>query len=106
MANNENVLLTNKHLLICIDNDNDNDNIDCPYKMEYNYIKKNFCGIILSNHDELNTYFTNNNIIHGTFDDVIIYLCGNIKQIYEEVLTYYDYYYNSLNTQIVGPSAN
>ena len=65
----ENTLLTKKHILLCID-----DQIlrlDEKLKIELKYIKDNFCGLILSDVNDL--------LISDDKDDVIIYFCGDIE---------------------------
>lgn len=49
--NIENQLLTNKHYFICIE-EQLNDFID-EYLTEIEFIKKNFCGIVLNNCNDL-----------------------------------------------------
>lgn len=58
----ENVLISNKHVLLCIDTKSNNPELD--------YIKNNFCGLVVS---DLNNFVCS--------PDAIIYLCGNIAQI-------------------------
>lgn len=72
----ENVLHTQKHILICFDDEL----MNCPgiFCQEYQNIKKNFCGIV-SNMDHIA------NIIFKS--DIIIYLCGRIEQNYEKIIT-------------------
>lgn len=74
MSENENMLLKNKHLLIC--HGEELVNLNEIYSKEFDYIKKNFCGIVLSIEDLNNK----NNI-----SDVILYLCGDIGQIYDTI---------------------
>lgn len=62
MSGKENVLLTNKHILLCLES------IKNP---ELDYIKKNFCGAISTD-------------IKDISPDKIVYLYGNIGKIYEK----------------------
>jgi len=64
----ENILLTNKHILVCLDYKSELLS-DKEYDKEYEYIKKNFCGIVLTDTSDLDNYT----------DDTIIYICGNIE---------------------------
>ena len=67
MADKENTIV-NKHLLVCFEN---------QPSVELDYIKNNFCGIVLSDVDNINKYLVQPN--------TIIYLCGNIKYIYDNI---------------------
>lgn len=69
----ENILLTNKHILLC--------NLEqieksAPIHFTFNaneleYIKKNFCGLVLSNTNEINNL--------KILPDTDIYICGDIQ---------------------------
>lgn len=61
----ENTLLTNKHIFVCLEYKS-----DLLYDKEYEYIKKNFCGIVLKDTTDIDNYA----------DDIIIYICGNIEK--------------------------
>jgi len=69
----ENTLVDNKHALICIDD----------YLIELNevhhkeleYVKNNFCGIVISNAECLHNHIFSPN--------TIVYLCGNIDKTYQ-----------------------
>lgn len=73
MTEKENVLIQNKHILICIDEQISD--LNPSYGKELEYIKRNFCGVVFSNMDNFNEYMC--------LQDTIIYLCGNIGKIYE-----------------------
>jgi hypothetical protein len=62
----ENVLLTNKHILIV----EDNLVVSSALQNEFNYIKKNFCGTVTSDR------------AYTILSDTVVYLCGNIEKIY------------------------
>src|SRR5579872_3978769 len=65
MQYQENSLIINKHILLCINNDTNPELI---------YLKKNFCGIV---NDTLDLdIFTS---------EKIIYMCGNIGSIYNKI---------------------
>lgn len=66
--NIENQLLTNKHYFICVE-EQFNNFID-EYLTEIEFIKKNFCGIVLNNLNELEKCDLNS----------IFYLCGDITE--------------------------
>lgn len=68
MEYKENVLLKDKHILICLEEDNDNTNANLYY------LKTNFCGKVLTEIDK--------NLITP---NRIIYLCGNINKIYDTI---------------------
>ena len=70
MTEKENSLLQDKHILICLDVEKKD-----ATNTHFNYLKNNFCGIILTEID--NSFLPES--------DVIIYLCGNINQIYDTV---------------------
>jgi hypothetical protein len=63
----ENRLLTDKHVLICLEQTE----LASPTELEY--VKSNFCGIVLADVGGLNSYA----------EDTIVYLCGNIRRLYE-----------------------
>jgi hypothetical protein len=73
----ENILLTNKHILICIEKYLIN--LDEQHNREFEYVKNNFCGIVLTT-----DILENSNGSHIFEPNVIIYLCGDIEQIYEQ----------------------
>jgi hypothetical protein len=70
MTEKENTLLTNKHILISIDEQSTDQ--DQVYGKELQYIKNNFCGIVLSDTASLTRY--------DCSQDVIIYLSGNVEK--------------------------
>ena len=57
----ENVLLKNKHILICIGENDKIQNRNKLYASEYEYIKQNFCGIVLSEEDSIDSYLSGTN---------------------------------------------
>src|SRR5437016_13493927 len=63
MSNKENVLIKNKHILLCFGKENINN-------IEFDYLKNNFCGVVL---EEINDY----NIFSSS---KIVYLCGNLNK--------------------------
>jgi len=70
MLSQENVLLTKKHILICLNNENtDNDN------KELDYLKHNFCGIVLTDIVDICRFSL----------DKIVYLCGNIQHTFDKI---------------------
>ncbi len=70
----ENILITDKHVLICLGT--------FSVDPELEYLKKNFCGIVLT--DDINSIVTAKNI----------YLCGNIGKLNESTInTCYDIVY-------------
>src|SRR5437870_4697827 len=73
MVQSENILLTKKHILIL--GKYKNLNIDSEYVKELEYIKKNFCGLVICNFESINQ------ISKHLRDDTILYLCGNIEEI-------------------------
>ena len=94
MTEKENTLLTNKHILLCLDEDMKYNEsvenfryIEQHYVKELENIKKNFCGIVYSDTES----FTK----HIYQPDTIIYMCGNIKKIIDE------YYKNVLKVNNV-----
>ena len=92
MSETENTLLTNKHILLCIDEDI-KDVIGVEKFIEHHdvkeleYIKKNFCGIVYTDIKS----FTK----HIYQPDTIIYVCGDIYKIIKE------YYKNILKVNNV-----
>ena len=66
----ENILIKNKHILICIDEQLSN--INSEHADEVNYIKKYFCGNIITDLNSFDKFVPEPN--------TIIYICGNIKQ--------------------------
>jgi hypothetical protein len=71
----KNVLDTHKHILVCIDEQLVNVNVKEFYKKQIDYLKENFCGIIISDIE----IFNNTNYSPNT----LIYLCGNIEANYD-----------------------
>lgn len=71
MANQENTLYLNKHVLLCAENDAEN--LD---SQEIDYLKKNFCGKIIQNIKDVNELNDNN---------IIVYVCGNIGNLFEQI---------------------
>lgn len=71
MTNQENKLLLNKHILLCIDN-----KIEKPGLEEICYLKQNFCGKVLTDAKSVNqlTY------------EVIVYVLGDIKGVLDEIV--------------------
>lgn len=96
----ENVLLTKKHILVCLEDKL----IDPEYRDEFNYVKTNFCGTVISDTETAINQEENNG--------VLIYLCGNIKLIYDHIKTAfnacvikelsYDYDENQENMQLIS----
>jgi hypothetical protein len=83
MTETENTLLTNKHILLCLDEDMKYNEsvenfryIEQHYVKELENIKKNFCGIVYSD--------TESFIKHIYQPDTIIYMCGDIYKIINE----------------------
>ena len=72
MQETENVLLTNKHILLCSDDYEKNFRL---YIEEFTYVKNNFCGNVFLNSNDFNQYDCKSN--------EIIYLCGAIEQIFK-----------------------
>lgn len=70
MTTIESVLISNKHILIYF-----NDQTNTSKELEY--IKNHFCGIVFDNITSFNN--------HSIQKDSIIYLCGNIKNIFDEI---------------------
>lgn len=68
MADRENVLFNDKHVLICIESHLSDPNYR-SYLKELEFIKSNFCGVVLS---ELST-------LNNCSSDVIIYMGGDIE---------------------------
>ena len=73
----ENLLLENKHILIC--DDKETFVLDADYSKELEYLKHNFCGIVVSDIESFHEYIC--------FPSTIIYMCGNIEKNYEFVHT-------------------
>ena len=69
MLEKENVLLLNKHILICLNVEND------TMSEDIDHLKSIFCGTF-------QTEIKNNDI---SSSDKIIYLCGNISQVYDVI---------------------
>lgn len=72
MSKKENNLLTNKNILICID-----DELNKFYSLyinEIDNIKENFCGIVLSDIENFNVQ-----------NNTIIYICGDIEKNYNTI---------------------
>jgi hypothetical protein len=72
----ENRLIKNKHILVCID-DQIPKPLDKQMLDELDYIKNNFCGIVLN--DSKNIYKNDVEM------DTLIYLCGNIEQLIQKI---------------------
>jgi len=68
-------LIKNKHILICIDQQLKN--LNSCYNNELEYVRNNFCGVILS---EMESFIDSNYSF-----DTIIYLCGDIEKNYSEI---------------------
>src|SRR5579883_423986 len=66
----ENILIKDKHILICLDEQLSN--YRPTYLGEINYLKKYFCGNVVTNMKSLEKFQLGSNII--------MYICGNIKQ--------------------------
>jgi len=70
----QNVLFLNKHILICLEDKF----INHDYHYEFDYVKSNFCGTVMLDN--------NNTSISKEFSsDILIYLCGNVKLIYDTI---------------------
>jgi len=65
----ENIFLENKHILIC--DDKDIAMLNEQYVKELEYIKSNFCGIVIPDIKTFNEYVC--------FPKTIVYMCGNIE---------------------------
>lgn len=83
MTEIENILLTNKHILLCLDEDMKyNESVENFRYIkqdtikEFENIKKNFCGIVYTDIES----FTK----HIYQPDTIIYMCGDIDKIINE----------------------
>jgi hypothetical protein len=84
----ENILLTNKHVLLCV-----NPTITDSNKEEFEYLKNNFCGIVFSDYDAFKNYCSLTKSTNSTgSSNVIFYLCGDTKQILSDV----DYFNDKL----------
>jgi hypothetical protein len=66
----ENKLLIKKHILLCIDEQMIQ--LNQSYAKELDYIKNNFCGLLINNYDDIEKNYVANSII---------FVCGNIEQI-------------------------
>jgi uncharacterized C2H2 Zn-finger protein len=73
MMDKENILLTNKHVLVCIEEKVTGMNQN--YLQDIDFIKKNFCGIVVSSEVELNEQKFSPN--------TIIYIIGDIEKSYD-----------------------
>lgn len=71
----EAVLVSNKHILVCIDEQAAG--LKPDYVKELEYVKQNFCGTVLFDMDSFNS--------HSCSPDTIVYLCGNIKENYNNM---------------------
>ena len=69
MMSQENVLLTKKHILICLDEENSTANT------RVGYLKNNFCGTVLTKIKD----------IYGFSPDKIVYLCGDIQYTFDRI---------------------
>jgi hypothetical protein len=65
----ENKLIVNKHIFVCI-------NYDDITNKQYNEIKNNFCGLVITNINELENI---DNIDNIDSSKTLVYLCGNIN---------------------------
>ena len=72
----ENILATNNNVLVCIDVDVDN--LDPLLKKEFEYIKRNFCGIVLTDANSYADYAKSN-------CPLITYFCGTLQHFYEQL---------------------
>ncbi|AYV75366.1 MAG: hypothetical protein Terrestrivirus1_240 [Terrestrivirus sp.] len=72
----ENILLRNKHVLVSVGNS--------EHHNELNFIKENFCGNVFTDATTFNNYANES-------EDILIYVCGNIQQIYENIKNLQDY---------------
>jgi hypothetical protein len=66
----ENVLITNKHIFLCLANEDSS---------ELEFIKNNFCGIICSNIESFNELDHN---------DRLVYFCGNVSNVSNKKITH------------------
>ncbi len=71
MITQENKLCLNTNILLCIENE-----INKFHLEEIDYLKKNFCGIIIDNITKLDEVIS---------DNIIIYILGNIKDVLSEI---------------------
>jgi hypothetical protein len=69
MEEKEAILLTKKHVLICM-----NEELDIKLVKELEYIKQNFCGIVLTDIKS-----------HNYTPDTIVYFCGDVKKNYDSL---------------------
>jgi hypothetical protein len=80
----ENILITNKHILIYFGLSN---NIfEQKYLDEINYVVKNFCGIVLTKLNQIDSINLSANTNIDT--DADIYICGDIQFYYDEVFNF------------------
>jgi hypothetical protein len=70
-TNTEATICTEKHILLC------NNVKSIIYTEDLDHIKSNFCGNVFTDIESFNNYQYSS--------DTIIYLCGDIKQIFDEV---------------------
>ncbi len=76
----ENTLLTNKNIFLFINNESLN--FEKIQHNEIEYIINNFCGTTFNNLNDFNKY----NCVANYDSEHILYLCGNIKMIYEQTI--------------------
>jgi hypothetical protein len=70
-AHGENILITDLHILLCLDVDLlQIDGLEYIRDNEFEYVRDNFCGIVINNMKTFNEYTLKPN--------AIIYLCGNL----------------------------
>ncbi len=78
MSGTENTLLTQKHILICANVEEMPDATPVLLR-EYDYLKQNFCGKVIQH--------TSIDVTINDHINTIIYLCGNIEEIFPSFLT-------------------
>ncbi|CAH6420625.1 Hypothetical protein HVR_LOCUS1240 [uncultured virus] len=74
MSDKENVVLTHKHVLICLEDRFQH--LNASYRHELEYIKSHFCGTVHTNLE---------NVAYSS--DSTIYLCGDIGDNYDKIPT-------------------
>lgn len=87
MSDKKTVLLHDKHVLIGLDDHVVG--IDEKYKSEYQYVKNNFCGLVVSNENDF-----------PEIQNTMIYLCGNIEKVLEI------FKFTDIHTRLNQPSQN
>lgn len=75
MTDKECTLVTNKHILICIDEEIGN--LNPKLTNELAYVKNNFCGIVFSNMKSFNDFTCS--------PDAIVYLCGDVNKNFDAI---------------------